>query len=206
MKGDDLLVKIIAIYGSPRSHGNTSLLLSHAVGGAKEAGADVEEIFLRDLNISPCFEYYGCKNDGRCVIKDDFQGVYDKMLSGHGIILASPVFFYAVSAHTKILIDRCQSLWVKKYLIEKAGRSQRDLKRKGLLISAGATKGERLFDGIILTVKYFFDVLDADLWRALLYRGLDFEKDILAHPDYLNEAYISGKELVQAIGTVSEKY
>lgn len=199
------MVKIIAIYGSPRRHGNTSLLLSHAVRGAKEAGADVEEIFLRDLNMSPCLEYYGCKKDGRCVIKDDFQEIYDKMQSGHGIILASPVFFYAVSAHTKILIDRCQSLWVKKYLIEKAGRSHRDLKRKGMLISAGATKGERLFDGIILTVKYFFDVLDADVWRALLYRGLDFEKDVLAHPDYLNEAYMSGKELVRAIDIVPEK-
>jgi multimeric flavodoxin WrbA len=182
------------------------MLLSHAARGAKEAGADVEEIFLRDLNMSPCLEYYGCKKDGRCVIKDDFQGVYDKILSGNGIILASPVFFYAVSAHTKILIDRCQSLWVKKYLIEKAARSQRDRKRKGLFISAGATKGERLFEGIILTVKYFFDVLDADLWRALLYRGLDFEKDVLEHPDYLKEAYVSGHEMVQAIENTAEQH
>ena len=109
--------KVLAIYGSPRRKGNTSLLLKRSVEGAREAGADVEEVVLRDLNMSPCLEIYGCKNSGRCAIKDDFQALYDKLLACDGLMLASPVFFYTVSAHTKILIDRCQSFWVKKYCI-----------------------------------------------------------------------------------------
>jgi hypothetical protein len=63
----------------------------------------------------------------------------------------------------------------------------------------GATKGKKLFEGVRLTVKYFFETFDAELWRALLYRGLDFEGDVLKHPDYLDEAYTAGKELVEAI-------
>lgn len=65
--------KIVAIYGSPRRKGNTATLLKRAVEGATEEGADVEEIVLRDLKMSPCLEIYGCKKDGRCAIKDDFQ-------------------------------------------------------------------------------------------------------------------------------------
>lgn len=193
------MVKILAIYGSPRRKGNTSLLLKNAVKGAIQAGAEVEEIILRDLKMSPCLEIYGCKETGRCVIQDDFQHVYDKLLSCQGLMLASPIFFYTVSAHTKILMDRCQSLWVKKYWLGKNTIESPEATRKGLFISVGATKGKRLFEGTLLSIRYFFEILDMELWRSLLYRSLDLEGDIVGHPDYLLEAHRSGEELVQAI-------
>ena len=136
---------------------------------------------------------------GECAIKDDFQIVRDKILASQGLILASPVFFYAVSSHTKILMDRFQSLWVKKYWVDKTPKDQQIIKRKGLFISVGATKGKKLFDGMLLSVKYFFDVLDMELWKTLLYRQLDFQEDVLKHPEYLEEAYIAGKDFTSAI-------
>jgi multimeric flavodoxin WrbA len=193
------MLKILALYGSPRRTGNTATLLKRAVEGARAAGAEVEEIFLRDLKISPCLEIYGCKKAGRCSIQDDFHGVIDKMTACDGIILASPVFFYTVSAQTKILMDRCQSLWVKKYWVEKASAPPAAPLKKGLFICVGATRGKKLFDGILLTVRYFFDVLDMAMWRALTYRGLDFEGDVLAHPEFLEQAYTAGKELVESL-------
>ncbi len=167
--------------------------------GARDAGAEVDEIVLRDLRMAPCLEIYGCKETGRCVIQDDFQQVYDQLLACRGLMLASPIFFYAVSAQTKILMDRCQSLWVKKHWIEKLPFGQKEFKRKGLFLSAGATGGKRLFDGALLSIRYFFEVLDMELWRTLLYRNLDHEGDVLEHPQYLEEAYRAGREL--AIGS-----
>jgi len=190
---------IIAVFGSPRRKGNTSTLLNHAVKGAEDAGALVEKIVLRDCKISPCLEIYGCKETGRCSIKDDFHQVVDKLMACKGIMLASPIFFYTVSAHTKILMDRCQSLWVKKYWVDQTPYRKTTPTRKGLFISAGATKGKKLFDGTLLTVRYFFDVLDVALWKSLLYRQLDFEHDALNHPEYLDEAYETGKEFAVAI-------
>jgi multimeric flavodoxin WrbA len=193
------MTMILAIYGSPRRKGNTTLLLQRAVQGARDAGAEVEEVVLRDLNMSPCLEIYGCKETGRCVIKDDFQKVYDQLLRCDGLMLASPIFFYTVSAHTKILMDRCQSLWVKRYWLEKTPFGKREFIKKGLFISVGATKGKRLFDGVLLTVRYFFDAADTGMWRSLLYRGLDLEGEVLKHPEYLKEAYSSGKGLAEAL-------
>lgn len=193
--------KILAIYGSPRRKGNTTLLLNQAVQGALDTGAQVEKIVLRDLKMSPCLEIYGCKETGRCAIQDDFQKVYDQLLASHGLMLASPIFFYTVSAHTKILMDRCQSLWVKKYWIDKIPRGQRDPRRKGLFISVGATRGKKLFDGTLLTLRYFFDVLDTELWKTLLYRELDLEGDVSKHPEYLQEAYEAGKALALTLET-----
>jgi multimeric flavodoxin WrbA len=190
---------VLAIYGSPRRKGNTTLLLKKAVEGAREAGAVVEEIVLRDLKMSPCLEIYGCKETGRCAIKDDFQAVYDKLLACDGLMLASPIFFYTVSAHTKILMDRCQSLWVRRYWLEKTPFGKKEFKRKGLFISAGATRGKRLFDGVLLTVRYFFDALDTELWNSLLYRELDFEGDVLKHPEYLEEACREGQRFYNAL-------
>ncbi|MFC1580323.1 flavodoxin family protein [Thermodesulfobacteriota bacterium] len=193
------MTDILAIYGSPRRKGNTSLLLHKAVEGAREAGAQVEELVLRDLKMSPCLEIYGCQKTGRCAIKDDFQAVYDQIEGCKGLILASPIFFYSVSAHTKILMDRCQSLWVKRYWLEKTPLNQKGSTRKGMFISVGATKGKKLFDGTLLTVRYFFDAIDTELWRSLLYRGLDFEGDILKQPQHLQEAFEAGKDLAKAI-------
>ncbi|HQO79181.1 MAG TPA: NAD(P)H-dependent oxidoreductase, partial [Thermodesulfobacteriota bacterium] len=78
------MARILAIYGSPRRKGNTSLLLKEAVAGAIAAGAQVDEIILRDLTMAPCLEIYGCKKDGRCVIQDDFQRVYELIESCDG--------------------------------------------------------------------------------------------------------------------------
>ena len=192
-------IKIVAVYGSPRRKGNTATLLKKAVEGARDGGAEVAEIVLRDLKMSPCLEIYGCKNAGECRLKDDFQTARDQILACQGLMLASPVFFYTVIAHTKILMDRFQSLWVKKYWIDKPRKGQSNTRRQGLFIAVGATKGKKLFDGILLSLKYFFDVIDMNLWKSLLYRGLDFEGDVLKFPQYLDESYEAGKEFAKAI-------
>jgi len=198
--------KVLAIYGSPRRKGNTALLLRQAVAGAREAGVEVEEVVLRDLKMSPCLEIYGCTKTGRCAIQDDFQKLYDQILQCQGIILASPIFFYAVSAHTKILMDRCQSLWVRKYWLSDPPAEPTPSARKGLFISVGATQGKKLFDGVLLTVRYYFQALDCELWKSLLYRGLDHEGDVLKHPEYLEEARLAGRDLCRAIAGAADGY
>ena len=96
-------------------------------------------------------------------------------------------------------MDRCQSLWVKKYWIDQVQFGKWEPKRKGLFVSVGATGGKKLFDGPLLTVRFFLDVLDAELGRSLLYRGLDFEEDVLEHPEYLEEAFEAGQALARTL-------
>ncbi len=192
-------MKITAIYGSPRRRGNTSRLLNAAVTGARSVGAEVTEIVLRDLKISPCLEIYACRKSGCCAIDDDFQGLAQTLQEADATILASPVFFYAVSAHTKMMMDRCQSLWVKKYWIEKQPLGRSENPKPGLFIAVGASCGKRLFDGSKMSVGYFFDTFNTSLRRSLTYRGLDGEDEILKHPEYLDEARQAGIELAAAI-------
>lgn len=187
-------IKALVIYGSPRKGGNTDLLLYETVKGMREAGAQVEEIFLRELNFSPCLENYGCKKCGRCDIRDDMDTVYPKLIEMDCFVLASPIFFYAVSAYTKAFIDRCQCFWAAKYLLKEPIAGGR--KRKGAFIAVGGSKGQKIFDGPLLTIKYLFDVLDCELFKTLLYRQIDKKGDILKHPSALRDAYEAGKELI----------
>lgn len=195
---------IAAVYGSPRRTGNTNTLLKHAVAGAVSAGASVDEIVLRDFRISPCLEIYACKHAGECAIKDDFPEIRDRLLSADALMIASPIFFYTVSAHTKALMDRCQSLWVKRYWIAGAdGTPPPPPSKNALFISAGATRGKKLFDGVLLTMRYFLEVLDARLWRSLLVRGVDHQGDIFKHPEHLAAAYQAGRELAETAAGAS---
>ena len=146
-------MKVLGIMGSPRIKGNADLLLDEALNGAKSQGAEVEKLVVDKLKISPCKEYLGCFRDGNCVIRDDMDAIYPKLLEADLLILASPMFFYGVSAQAKALIDRCQALWARKHVLK---QNLPDGGRKGAFIAVGATRGKRLFEGATLTVKYFF--------------------------------------------------
>jgi len=189
-------MKVLGIFGSPRRGGNTELLLEEALKGAEKEGAKVERLYLSDFTITPCKECHGCDNTGNCVIMDDMGKIYPQLLEADIIILASPIFFYGVTAWAKAMIDRSQPLWVRKYLLKDPSSGKEGKKRKGFFISVGATKGPKVFDGAIQTVKYFFDVLNAEYLGELVFRNVEAKGDILKHPEALQQAFEAGRKLV----------
>ena len=181
--------------GSPRRQSNTEILLNKALEGAREAGAEVENVPVSKLKISPCLEIYACLKDGNCPIKDDMQLLYEKLLEADHIIFASPIFFYGITSQAKAVVDRCQALWVRKHVLGMGGEDKRE--RRGVFISVGATRGEKLFDGAVLTVKYFFDAINVEYSGDLLVRGIDDRGQITEHPTALADAFRLGQELVR---------
>ena len=189
-------MKVLGIMGSPRIKGNTDLLLDEALKGARSQQAEIGKIVVDKLKITPCREYYGCLKDGDCVIRDDMDGIYPKLLEADGIIVASPIFFYGLTAQLKALIDRCQALWARRYVL----KNLPDSARKGAFIAVGATRGKQLFDGSILTVKYFFQAFGVEYVDELLIRGVDKRGEIKEHPTALSDAFELGRRLAQKIG------
>ena len=184
-------MKILGIMGSPRLRGNTDLLLDEALKGAASRGAEVEKIVIDRLKIAPCKEYYACLKDGACVIRDDMDDIYGKILAADAVIVATPIFFYAVSAQTLALMSRCQALWARKYVLNNLDVPV----KKGAFIAVGATRGARLFDGPKLTAKYFFKAINAEYAEELLIRGVDKKGEIKGHPTALADAFELGKRL-----------
>ena len=187
-------MKVLGILGSPRRGGNTETLLKEYLRGCRDAQAEAEEVYLRDLKITPCLEIYACRKDGKCPIRDDMQNLYGKIIETDILVVASPVFFYSVSAQAKAFIDRCQAFWSQKYLLKQPVAPGKEM-RKGVFISVGGSKGEKVFEGALLTMKYFFDAVDMVFYKSLLYRGIDEKGEILRHPTAMAEAYGLGKEM-----------
>ena len=99
--------RILILEGSPRPNGNSCILSREFARGAEEAGHQVEEIFLGRKKLAGCLGCNACyRNGGTCVQKDDIQEIREKMLAADVIVLASPIYFYTMTAQMKTLIDR----------------------------------------------------------------------------------------------------
>jgi multimeric flavodoxin WrbA len=98
--------KIIALNGSPRKEGSTAALVDEIFKTAREKGAETKSYNLNGMNISSCQSCYSCKPQGRCVLPDDMQKLYDEIASADGIVFATPVYMWQMSAQLKLVVDR----------------------------------------------------------------------------------------------------
>ena len=189
-------MKVLGIVGSPRRGGNTGLLLAEVMKGAASKGAEVKTIILSDLNIDPCQHCDTCLLKGKCKIQDDMQMVYRELEQADRIVLASPLHFMSVTAQMKAMIDRCQALWARKYVLKIPPLGNKR-ERKGLFISAGGRKVPNLFEPALVTIKSLFRTLDVAYAGDLLFPGIDEKGDITRHPDALHQAFLAGQKLVE---------
>jgi multimeric flavodoxin WrbA len=187
-------VKVLGVLGSPRQGGNTDLLLEAALKGAAEAGAEVEKVALDRLDIRPCTACDGCRDGVRCVIDDDMTALYGKVERADIIILASPVYFDAVTAQTKAFIDRCQLFWYRKYVLKMKGKS-----RGSAFVSVGA-RVRTDFEAPEATARALFYTLDAMPCQFLTFAGFEEPGSIEDHPRALAEAHALGGRLAAGAG------
>ncbi len=127
-------MNILAISMSPRAKGSTVTLLEKALEGAREAGAETELYSVAGKKIEGCDGCWGCMKTGQCHIKDDMQGLYDKMVAADGIIFGMPIYFYGMSAQAKTVMDRTMCLnQPERSLMNKVGAVTVDCGSLGLV-------------------------------------------------------------------------
>ena len=124
--------KGLIVTASPRPRGNSTLLAAEAARGAGEAGAEVRMVSLAGLSIGPCLACDRCRKSGAegCVQKDDFEPLRDDLKSADALLIASPVYWFTMSAQAKLFMDRLYVLGAKGY---------RELKGKriGIILTSG---------------------------------------------------------------------
>jgi multimeric flavodoxin WrbA len=123
---------IVIVKGSPRREGNSATLAEQVAAGAQAAGAKVESFFLHEMDINPCDACDACQSApyGGCIVEDDMQLLYPRLEDADALVIASPVYWFTVSAQTKLFMDRCYAL------IDEDGWSFRD-KKIGIVMVYG---------------------------------------------------------------------
>ena len=106
------MTNLVAVLGSPRRKGNSATLAEKVVSGAKSNGAEADTYFLHGMDIKPCNACDICHENinMECVINDDMQKLYPKLRQADAIVIASPIYWFTISAQTKIFMDRCYAL------------------------------------------------------------------------------------------------
>jgi len=193
-----MALKVLGISTSPRQGGNSDTLLRQAIAGAEAAGAATEYLSVGALRIAPCVECCACARTGSCRAQDDFQGVFAKLLEADRLIFATPVFFMSVSAQAKLLIDRCQCLWSRKYLLKQPFFADGPRDRRALVIAVGGSKSKKMFESVRLTMKYWLDATEFDYVANLFVNHVDERGDIAKVPAAMQEAFRLGRELASA--------
>ena len=98
--------KILGVMGSPRINGNTHVLVSKILEGAKEKGAATDIILLKDLNIQECDGCHTCWKGSECSKSDDMNNIYPRIIENDIILFGTPVYWYGPTALIKAFIDR----------------------------------------------------------------------------------------------------
>ena len=99
-------MKLLAVVGSPRLKGNTNYLVDQALGEAAKLGAQTEKLVLSQYKVNPCLGHDDCTSFQSCLQEDDVGWILSKFCEADGVILATPVYYYNVSAQMKAFIDR----------------------------------------------------------------------------------------------------
>ena len=178
---------VLGIQGSPRKKGNTNFLLAEFMKEAEKLGARTLVIDAVKKKITPCIGCGSCEKKGYCVTKDDdmTREIYPLLREADVVVSASPIYFYNVTAQFKVLIDRSQTLWSRRYRLNLKDPGCKT--RRGFLLSLGATKGKNLFEGTHLTMQYFYDALSAKYEGGLTYWKVEHPGDMEAHPTVLED-------------------
>lgn len=169
--------KNVAIFGcSPRACGNTDQAASMIKAAAAETGAQGGLYILRHYDIHHCLACYRCEHDPRrrCYLSDSDQTdqLFEPLLSADLFFFTVPIFFYHVPSHFKAFIDRSQSYYLRSLAGDPAMAALPRRTAHPVLI-AGRPAGDRLFEGTLLTMKYFLQPFNIELAPPLLLRGVD---------------------------------
>jgi multimeric flavodoxin WrbA len=188
-------MRVAAFNGSPRKGGNTEALLYETIQPIEYAGHEVAKFNLNELSIMPCQDCGGCEGTGICVYQDDMTTVSEAIRRCDRIILASPIFFFGLSAQAKAMIDRCQSFWCEKYLLKRPLQEGPD-KRKGLLLLVGGMKNEVGVHCGEATAKAFFRTVSVPNHETVSFLGVDSKGAICGHETAYQDVFRAGRRLI----------
>lgn len=104
-------MKVVAINGSPRKQWNTATLLSKALEGAADKGAETELVHLYDLEFKGCTSCFACKRKGgksygRCAMRDGLSPILERIREADAIVLGSPVYLSDVTGEMRSFVER----------------------------------------------------------------------------------------------------
>ncbi len=183
--------KIMIIMGSPRKNGNSATLAERVAEGAKSMGGEVESVSLHGMNINPCDACDVCQEEIEtdCIINDDMTDLYPKLRDADALVIASPIYWFTISAQTKLFMDRCYALGSPQGYAMKG-------KRIGIVLAYGDS--DPFNSGAVNAIRTLQDAyryIGAEI-VGIVYGSASKRGEIRSNLNVMDEAYQLGERLV----------
>jgi multimeric flavodoxin WrbA len=184
--------KILLVMGSPRKEGNSATLAKQVAAGAEAGGAEVESFTLHGMNIQPCTACNACREEKSkgCVIDDDMEVLYSKLRQADALVISSPIYWFTVSAQTKLFMDR----W---YALGGPGEEYAAFAGKRIGIVLTYADVDPFTSGAVNALRTFqdaFNYVGAEI-VGMVYGSASEAGEIARNRDLMGEAYELGKKL-----------
>lgn len=186
---------------SPRAGGNSDQAALQIAAGIEQSGGQSRIFHLRDFQVTPCRGCGHCERDkaGRCVLtgKDQSGELFTILMTAPVVVFSSPIFFYHVPSGFKAFIDRAQSFYIRQ---DNKDPEMVALPQRPAFVCmvAGRPKGEKLFEGALLTLKYFLSPFHRTLEPPLLFRGVDAPGDVISPSERIGQLMDFGAQAWRA--------
>jgi Multimeric flavodoxin WrbA len=178
---DELGPKAAVFSCTHKAQGNSNDAAHLFVRGVEAAGGQADTIYLRKIKILPCTACGICEKDTEspCILaeKDYAAEMFDLLMTAPFAFFSSPIYFYHLPSIFKTWIDRSQQVWAAKH---KGDPKVVGLPRRPAYVCllAGRREGEKLFDGALLTLKYFLDSFNLEIRDPMTLKGVDKVGDL----------------------------
>jgi len=184
--------KILAVMGSPRKKGNTHILISRILDGAKSEGARGDILFLDDLTIRECDGCYRCWQGKECNKNDDMNNIYPRLMESAGIVFGTPVYWYGPTALMKGFIDR--------FVYFNCPEHRAGIRGKPAVLAIPCEEEDPATAAL---VKAMFEkslrYLEMDLIGTIIVPGVTKRGEIIKKRGSLEEAYNLGIRLARSV-------
>ena len=182
---------VVIMLGSPRKKGNSVILAQKTAEGIKSSGAESESFVIHEMNIKPCRACDKCQEaiEKYCVINDDMQMLYPKLIQAHALVIAGPVYWFTVSAQTKLFIDRL-------YGLDTPNEHKLKGKKIGIIMTYGDP--DPFSSGAVNALRTFqdaFNYIGAHIVDMVYGSAMD-AGEISANKEAMEKAFELGKKLV----------
>jgi multimeric flavodoxin WrbA len=182
--------RIVVLLGSPRKMGNSSRLAEHLSRGASSRGASVEAYYLNGMDIRPCQACMKCQKEGSpgCAVRDDMQDLYPRLKEADVVVMASPIYWFNMSAQTKTVIDRFYAVGVGERNV---------FKGKPFVFLLSYADADPFVSGAVNALRSFGDMcnyLEAEI-AGMLYGSAGDPGEIEKNQALMDEAYQLGCRL-----------
>lgn len=184
--------KILVLLGSPRKRGNSTALAEQIIKGAESGGAGIETVYLHEQDISACQACYACQqpDSKKCAIDDDMQAIYPRLIDADVWVFASPVYWFSMSAQTKLALDRCFALPAYK---------KDAFKGKQIAVAMSYGDTDPFTSGCINALRTFQDAaryIGAEM-VGMVYGSAEEPGEIKENRELMHQAEMLGKKLAR---------